>query len=343
MRVDPALSTGVVPFGDIKLQLELGSLTVGKVNALLRQAHKKHPVDASRRVAYVVDNLLLRSAFEYESLSPAPPAGTMRVRLASFGCTAFVLHSLALGASKNFEAFVHNLRQISYVDSLRRGVDNHPVKGNALDFAYNMLVERAVAHGLLEEITARVAGRTPTHLYRTRISLRRRNAEHDPRRTWIAPKLNKNRVVALRMISRANFAQMDRSKIRTGDVIIYSRVDRHKPVGTRVMVGHLALALNVGGEIYMTHATRDYVWRPLATQKTKPYSTGVYYKDDPRMEQLGVSRAIMPTTDPAGINFVMRTGGVRRKYWGYTEGKLRPVHHYMRGAHIRAVAFFRVK
>ena len=93
----------------------------------------------------------------------------------------------------------------------------------------------------------------------------------------------------------------------------------------------------------MTHATRDYVFRPRAKKASKPYSTGVYYRDDPRFEQLGVSRAVMPTTNPAGINFVSRAGGVRRKYWGYREGKLRPIHHYMGGANIRAVAFFRVK
>ena len=341
--MDSALSSGVVPFGDIKLELELGGFTVGKVNALLRAAHKEHPDDASARVAFIVDRHLLRAAFEYESISDALPAGTMRVRLSSFGCTSFVLYSLALGAARDFEELVHTLRQIRYQDTLTRGVDNHGVTGNKLDFAYNMIVARAVGLGLLEEITAEVAGKVPTRLYRTRITPRRRIAEHDPRRTKIQPKLNANKVVALRMISRANFAIMDRSKINSGDVIIYSRVDRGTPVGTKVMVGHLAMALKVDGEIYMTHATRDYVFRPRANKSSKPYSTGVYYKDDPRFEQLGVSRAIMPTTEAAGINFVSRKGGVRRKYWGYREGKLRPIHHYMGGANIRAVAFFRVK
>jgi len=342
LRVDPKLSGGTAPFGDIKLKLELGSLTVGKVNELLRQAHQKHPTDAGQRVAFIVDNHLLGAAFEYESLSDALPAGTMRVRLQSFGCTSFVLYSLALGAARDFEEMAHNLRLIRYNDTLKKGVDNDAVKGNKLDFAYNMIVENAVAGGFLEEITAQVAGKTKTRLHRTRITPRRRIAEHDPRRRAIAPKLNVNKVVALRMISRANFALMDRGKIKTGDVIIYSRVDHDKP-GTKVMVGHLALALNVEGEIYMTHATRDYAFRPRATKKSAPHSTGVYYKDDPRFEQLGVSRAILPTTHAAGINFVSVKGGVRRKYWGYSVGPLRPIHHYMRGANIRAVAFFRVK
>ena len=332
----------MVPLGEIKLKLELGSLTVGRVNEMLRLAHRKYP-DASQRISYIVDNYLLGAAFEYESLSEALPAGTMRVRLESFGCTSFVLYSLALGASKNFEQFAHNLRLIRYRDSLKRGVDNHAVTGNKLDFAYNMIVDQAVKQGFLTEITAQVAGKTRTRLHRTQITPRRRIAEHDPRRSSIAPKLNFNKVVSLRMISRANFALMDRSKIKTGDVIIYSRVERGGPVGSKVMVGHLALALKIKGEIYMTHATRDYAWRPRATKKSAPYSTGVYYLGDHRREQLGVSRAIMPATDPRGINFVSREGGVRRKYWGYTEGRLRPIHHYMGGANIRAVAFFRVE
>jgi len=342
LRLDPGLSTGVVPFGEIKLKLELGSLTVGKINEMLRLAHDKYP-DAGQRFSFIVDNYLLGAAFEYESLSEALPAGTMRVRLESFGCTAFVLYSVALCSARNFEEFAHNLRLIRYQEPLTRGVDNDAVKGNKLDFAYNMIVDQAVKQGFLTEITARVAGKTRPRLYRTRITPRRRMAEHDPRRSSIAPKLNSNKVVSLRMISRANFAQMDRSTIKTGDVIIYSRVDRGGPVGSKVMVGHLALALKIKGEIYMTHATRDYAWRPRATKKSKPYSTGVYYLEDHRREQLGVSRAIMPATDPRGINFVSRIGGVRRKYWGYTEGRLRPIHHYMGGANIRAVAFFRVK
>ena len=283
LRLDPALSTGVVPLGEIKLKLELGSLTVGRVNEMLRLAHRKYP-DASQRISYIVDNYLLGAAFEYESLSEALPAGTMRVRLESFGCTSFVLYSLALGASKNFEQFAHNLRLIRYRDSLKRGVDNHAVTGNKLDFAYNMIVDQAVKQGFLTEITAQVAGKTRTRLHRTQITPRRRIAEHDPRRSSIAPKLNFNKVVSLRMISRANFALMDRSKIKTGDVIIYSRVERGGPVGSKVMVGHLALALKIKGEIYMTHATRDYAWRPRATKKSAPYSTGVYYLGDHRRE-----------------------------------------------------------
>ena len=41
------------------------------------------------------------------------------------------------------------------------------------------------------------------------------------------------------------------------------------------MFGHAAVALNQGGEIYMVHATRDYLWRPEAKAGDKPQAAAL--------------------------------------------------------------------
>jgi peptidoglycan LD-endopeptidase CwlK len=216
-------------------------------------------------------------------------------------------------------------------------VDSDPEKGNILDFAYDIFIDSALAHGYVENVTAQVAGGLPLTTVRTRWTARRRTSEYDTSKRLIVPKLHNNEVVAADMISRATFKRMDRSAIKTGDVLLFSRVDPAKPVGDTLMVGHLAVAVNIDGEIYMMHATRDYAWRPDATKDSKPIAAGVYYLDDPRREQLGVSNAGEWVEDKAGRQ--VKIDG--KPYYGYNPAKLRPVHDYIVGAHIQGIMVLR--
>lgn len=321
-----------------RLQLELGRWTVAGVDRLLAEAHERHAADANARLAFVMERFLA-TPFGYESQLDLPPKGTMRVRLESFGCTGFVITMLAMSSARSFAEFTENLRRIRYLDSDRRGVDSDPATGNILDFAYDIFLDSAVGQGFARDITADIAGGDGAlTTFRARFTARRRTVEYDVHRRLIVPKLHRDQVVAARMITTAAFARrVDRSRIRTGDILLFSRVDPRKPVGETLLIGHMGIAVKRGGEIYLIHATRDYVWRPDATRGSKPIRTGRYYLDDPRREQLGVGPATKWVDDPAG-KMVMIRG---RAYHGYSPTELRPVHDYMAGAHFRGVMILR--
>jgi hypothetical protein len=334
-RIDRSLSEGVVPFGDIELQLELGRWTVGDVDALLADAQARFP-EPGARLAFLMEHFR-GTAFEYESQSDIPPPGRLRVRLRSFGCTGFAIYMLAMTDAASFEELVHNLRKIRYWETETRGVDSDPATGNILDFAYEVFVDSAVRHGYAVDVTAEVAGGAPLTTFRTRFSARTRTEEYDKGRRRIVSKVHQGAVVEAKMISRATFRAMDRSTIKTGDILLFSRVDPGKPAGDELMVGHLAIAVNRGGEIYMMHATRDYVWRPDATAGSPKHATGHYYKNDPRREQLGVTMATTWVDDPAGRQMLLDG----KPYYGYHPEELRPVHDYIVGAHIQGIMVLR--
>lgn len=334
-RIDPAATTGVVPFGDIKLQLELGSFSVAKVNQLLARAQAEFP-DPNARIEFLFTQFK-GTPFAYESQMQIPPAGTLRVRLQSFGCTGFAIYMLALASASNFEEFAHALRKIRYLQSETRGLDSDPVRGNILDFTEDVFLESALKQGYVRDVTAEVAGETPRPTFRSRNVARRRNPEEDPARHVILPKVNAGKVLTLQLISRAGFTHMDRSRIKTGDILLFSRATPEAQPSEELMFGHAAIAINQGGEIYMVHATRDYLWRPDAKPGDKPQAAGVYYLNDPRREQLGVSVATRWVPDPLGRH--IRIDG--KSYYGYSPGQLRPVYDYLVGAHIQGLAVLR--
>jgi hypothetical protein len=136
--------------------------------------------------------------------------------------------------------------------------------------------------------------------------------------------------------AKPDFARLDRSRIHTGDILLFTRVDPRQPTGEELLIGHAAVAIHLGGELYMMHATRDYVWRPTAGRDSPPIATGIYY-GDPRREQLGVALATAWVADPRGQE--LRKDGVT--YHGYHRTQLRAVHDYMAGARFHGVMVIR--
>jgi hypothetical protein len=332
-RVDENLSTGVVEFGDINLQLELGRWSVGAVNRLLDEAHLAK-LDPSGRLAFLVDRFQ-GTAFEYESHLPIPPRDVLRVRLESFGCAGFTMYMLALSSAKNFEEFAHNLRAIRYRETEARGVDSDPTVGNIFDFAFSAY-ENAAERGYVQDVTRAVAGGAALTAFRTRFLPRRRTAEYDPGKRLLVPKSHPGELVTVDMIGRKTFQTMDRSAIRTGDILLFSRVKPGAP-GDTLMVGHLGVAKNVDGEIYLTHATRDYLWNPEATADTPATGTGVFIEGDRRREQLGVAPATTWVSDPDGRKIKVKG----KSYYGYHPTELRPLTDYIGGAHIEGIRVLR--
>jgi peptidoglycan L-alanyl-D-glutamate endopeptidase CwlK len=333
-RVDRRLSVGRAPFGDIDLWLELGDRTVADVDALLADAHARYP-DANARLAFLTDTFR-GTPFEYESQLPTPAPGVLRVQLRSFDCTTFVIAMVAMTGARSFEELVVNLRHIRFLDGLAR-VDADPTNGNVLDFASDIFVEAAAGKGFLRDVTAEVAGTVPLTQFRARVTERRRTAEYDTEERLIRPRLHAGEVVSAAMLTRADFARIDARAVHDGDIFLFSRIDPTAPVGEDLLVGHLAVARVRDGVLTLTHATRDYLWRPDATWATPPSATGVFYADDPRREQLGVSDAGVWVDDAAGNT--LRVDG--RPYYGYDTAVPRPVTDYLAGAHIQGVMVLR--
>jgi hemin uptake protein HemP len=333
-ELTPAMSAGVARLGALTLQLELGRWTVGALDQLIREARATH-ADPSARLAYLAEHFR-GTPFEYESLSPPPPAGALRVRLDRFGCTSFVITMLALAGARDFEDFAENLARIRYWRSAPAALDSDPTLGNILDFAWEVFVDSAVRQGFAADITSEIARGRPLTPFRSRFTARQRGLQYDPHERLVIPRVHPDRVVTAHMLSQPDFARLDRSRIRTGDILLFTRVDPRQPTGEELLIGHAAVAIHLDGELYMMHATRDYVWRPAAGRDSPPIATGVYY-GDPRREQLGVALATAWVADPRGQE--LRKDGIT--YHGYHRTQLRAVHDYMAGARFHGAMVLR--
>lgn len=333
--LDPALSVGTVQLGDLSVQLDLGRWTVGTLDALL--AEGQQIADPGARQLFYAERLV-GTPFEYESQLELPPPGTLRVNLRSLDCTTFVITTLAMVGAEDVEQLIDRLRRLRFLAAPDEPISSDPETGNILDFAYDIFVARGTAEGFVADVTGAVAGGEPLITLSSRLTARRRTPDYDRHERLIVPKYTRedDRVTA-DFISRETFARMDRSRVQSGDVLVFSRIAPGAPVGTDVLVGHMAIAKTIDGEVYMLHATRDYVWRPEATADDPPHGSGVYYLDDPRKEQLGVAPATLWVSDRRGRKSVIDG----QPYYGYDPEQLRPVHDYMVGAHIRGVKVLR--
>lgn len=330
--LDPALSVGRVPFGDIDLWLDLGTRTVADVDALLGAAAQGDP---GARLAALADQFR-GTPFEYESQLPVLPAGMLRVQTRSFDCTTFVVTMVAMAASRSVEELALHLRRMRYVDAGTR-VDADPTNGTILDFASDIFVDSAVGQGYLRDVTAEVAGGVALKSFAARPTERRRSAEYDTEERLIRPRLHVGEVVRLGMLAREHLGPEQLSRVSDGDILLFSRVDPGAPVGEELLIGHLAVARVREGVVTLMHATRDYAWRAGATWDTPTVATGLFYADDPRREQLGVSYAGEWVEDSAGRS--IRLNG--RPFYGYDVSRPRPLVDYMEGAHVRGMMVLR--
>ena len=333
-RVPEELSVGHVALGELSLQLELGRFTVGGINALLAEAHRRYP-DPGARLYFLAEHFV-GTPFLFESRLPLPEPGTLRVRLESFGCTGFVLTMLALTHARSFEELAWNLRLIRYWG--KATIDSDPEHGTILDFAYDIFVDSAAGqHGMVRDVTAEVAEPWALDWFSSRVTRRQRTAEYDPERRWINPRLHAGEAVSAQLITRAGLQKMDRSAIHSGDILLFSRVDPSKPLGEEPLIGHCALAFNLDGEIFLLHATRDYYWRPDASAETPPSGTGVLVAGDPRREQIGVGWATAPTDDTEGKK--LKVGTI--PHYGYQPRRLRALKDYIKATRIRGIMVLR--
>jgi hypothetical protein len=310
------------------LELELGSRSASDVDRMIRIA-RAHRSDANSRVAFLAEQFR-DTPFEFESRSPVPPPGTLRVRLDRFGCTGFVIAMLALATAHDFTEFTDNLRRIRYWGP---GVDSDPATGNILDFAYEVFVDSAVGQGFATDVTQDVADGAELTAFSARFSRRHRKTHYDPEERLVVARVHPEEVVTARMLSLQALRTIDRSHIRTGDLLLFTRIDPHAVASDELLIGHVAIAVNIDGEVFMMHATRDYAWRPDGDSAEG--GTGIHY-GDARREQLGVSMATHWTSDPAGRQY--RGDGMLH---GYDPDHLRPMHHYMGGAGFTGVMVLR--
>ncbi|GDX80411.1 hypothetical protein LBMAG42_22220 [Deltaproteobacteria bacterium] len=332
----PALAEEVgdrtVTLAGVQAQLELGSWSLGKIDALL--ASMAAVTDGSARLNTIAHRFV-GTPFRYESLLPIPPPGAVRVRLESFDCTTFVITMLALAEAKDNTSFVRNLRELRYADPA--DVDSDPATGTILDFASDILVDSAVGKGLTLDVTAEIAGDTPLTHIRARQTARHRTAEYDRDERLVVPRLHANQMVGAAMIATRDIERVDLSRLQSGDILAFSRLDPDAPTGDGLLVSHLAIAQRAGPEVTLLHATRDYLWRPNATATTAPSATGVYYDNDPRREQLGVAIATTWVGDPGGRKIELEG----HPYYGYEAEDPRPLASYLEGAHITAFLVLR--
>lgn len=333
VEVDRRVSVGREPFGDIDLWLELGARTVGDVDALLRTTAALP--DPGARVVALAD-AFRDTPFEYESQLPTPAPDVLRVQLRSFDCTTFVYTLAAMASARSFEEFVLHLRDLRYLDG-RAHIDADPTDGNVLDYPYDVLVHNGVAQGYVRDVTAEVAGEHPLTRFASRPAPHRRAPAYDTEERLIAPRLNPGEVVSAQLLARADIDAAAEARVHDGDLLLFSRLDPAAPVGDGLLVGHLAVARVVDGVLTLAHATRDYRWRPGAGWATPPTGTGIFYADDPRREQLGVSLAGTWVDDPDGRQ--LRIGA--EPYYGYDLSRPRPLRDYMDGAHVRGVLVLR--
>lgn len=333
---EPALVEEVgdhtVNIAGVAAQLELGEWALTKLDALLASTAPLR--DGSARL-HTIAQQFIGTPFRYESLLPIPKPGALRVRLASFDCTTFVITMLAMAEATSTNSFVRNLRELRY--SSQREIDSDPATGTILDFASDILIDAAVGKGFARDVTAEIAGGAPLTPFRARQTARRRTAEYDHDERLVVPRLHANQVVGAAMIATRDLARADLSRMESGDILAFSRLDPDAPTGEGLLVSHLAIAQRAGDEVTLLHATRDYVWRPSAAADTPPSATGMYYNDDPRREQLGVAMATEWVGDAEG----RRTEINGHAYYGYEADDPRPLASYLEGAHITGFVVLR--
>lgn len=230
----------------VKIKLELGRWTKAEINKMLAKA-QRHPT-ASARVSYIVDRLK-GTPFHYESQLPILPKGHLRIRLKTFDCVTFIYYVTALASAKNFDEFVMNFRRLRYKDTETEGVDNNTDSGNIYDFAYNSLYVNAVERGLLRVVTDEVANGYGSTISTT-LKAVKRTPKRDKARNTVRPKINEGRRVYASIITPSAYSKIDKSAIKDGDIILFTRGS-----GGVTIVGHVAVVEKRGGEIYFVHAS----------------------------------------------------------------------------------------
>lgn len=253
----------------VDLKLELGEWTKEKVNALLQEAQKIK--DPNERIRFIIGKFKDKTGFLYDSQLPILEKGKLRIRLETFDCVTFIYYMVALNEARNFDEFVDNYTKLRYKDPETLGVDNDPETGNIYDFTYESIYENAVQRGMLQNITPEVAGEKYLTTVTTVLKPVERDSKHDKKKQLVTPKVHNGERVYAGVITVEDYNKIDKSKIKSGDVIVFTKGSEQ-----RVVFTHCAFALVKNGEIYITHASTSCPKPGICDNETERFRVDNY-------------------------------------------------------------------
>lgn len=254
----------------VDLRLELGKWTVEKINEMLRKAQQIK--DPNERICYIIEQFKPNAGFVYDSQLPILEKGKLRIRLSDFDCITFIYYMLAMNQARDFNEFADNYKKLRYKNPEELGVDNDPENGNIYDFTYESLYENAAERGFVSNVTKEAAN---GHLTTVSTTLKPviRDSTHDKKKQLVSPKVHNGEKVSAQVISVDDYKKMDKSKVRTGDIITFTGGGNKKVIFT-----HNAFAIVKNGEIYMTHASK-YCPKPgICSMESEDYRLDNYMR-----------------------------------------------------------------
>lgn len=266
--------------------LELGSFSQNDIENRLIQPQRF--LNPNQSIEFLAKTLIGTPSI-YESSLKNLPHDFMRIRFSSFDCVTFIYTILALCGTSNFAEFVEKLYMIRYVTNQDKFVDNNEVNGNFLHFVCDSILVNAINRNFLKNITQDIIGKE--HLNEAAIFLKgfHRNGKYDQERIFIKPEYGE-RLTRELFINSSSIDKINYNAINSGDILLFTRGNL-LPNGdpATVLIGHLGILIKENNKLYMIHATRNGFWKPQATKENPlKISTGYYYLQDPRMEQIGV-------------------------------------------------------
>lgn len=270
----------------IKCQLELGKWSVDSINLLLDSAWGKYAFPSRERLMYITQQFLC-TPFCFESNLPILEDGVLRVRLEDFDCITFIYYMLALCNSYNFIEFAHNLYRIRYLSTEKKLICNNPDIGNIFDFPCDSILKNATEMRLLYDITTDLIDSKYLETMSVELKRFKRPKAFDKDELFVTPKFGE-RTVTDSFITSSHFDKVDFTQLSSGDIVVFSRGPINKD-GSKasLLIGHFAFVCKENDNVHFIHVTRNYR-RRITSQENDRYSTGVFYDDDQKCEQLGV-------------------------------------------------------
>ncbi|MBQ0933558.1 DUF1460 domain-containing protein [Ideonella sp. 4Y16] len=262
------------------LVLELGERwSRERLEALLATLARERDVGKRMELAC---RELVGTPFLAESKLPLLPDGCLRFRLETMDCCTAIYNLIALVHSRDINVLGQSLASIRYADG---ALKNHPATGTFLGFASEVLFGRAVAKGFVSNVTAEVACGVELQSVRLNLQPHRRPHFLDANETIVLPRYASGSQEFL-YISVESFSGIDWSRLRTGDIVLFTRGARLKDGSPNFdFVNHLGIASCEPDKIALLHSTRHFTVAP-----SRP-GTGVFYDDACRREQIGFGYA----------------------------------------------------
>lgn len=221
---------------------------------------------------------LMGSPFLAESKLPLPPNGHVRFRLATLDCCTAVYNLVAFVHSRTVDDLGRVLAALRFTGGT---LDNHPATGTFIGFASETLFKRAIPAGLVHDVTADVGHGAKLHELHLKLRAHRRPRFLDDDETVTLPRYA-GEMDAMTYIAADSFERVDWSRLRAGDIVLFTRGERLKDGSENFdFINHLGIAAPLENGFGLLHATRHYTVPPL------PYGTRVFYDDARTCEQIG--------------------------------------------------------